>query len=226
MINIIRQELINVADLEYKNFSAKLMPTVDKNKVIGVRTPILKKIAKRYENHPDINAFLQDLPHKYYEENNLHSFIIGEITDFDRAIAEINRFLPFVDNWATCDGMRSKAFTKNKKKLLEHVECWLCSQHTYTVRFGILMLLTHFLDEDFEEKFLHRIAKIKSDEYYINMMLAWYFATALAKQWDSTLPIIEDKILPKWVHNKTIQKAVESYRINAHQKAILKSYKK
>ena len=225
MIQQIRTRLFELQDIEYKEFSAKLMPTVNKNTVIGVRTPVLKRLAKEIKDKPDVDTFLNDLPHKYYEENNLHSFIISEIKDFDKAIAEINRFLPCVDNWATCDGMRSKAFAKNKVRLLNNIEDWLDSAHTYTVRFGVLMLMTHFLDNDFEKKYLMRVAAVKSDEYYINMMLAWYFATALAKQWDSTIGFIEKGVLPEWVHNKTIQKAVESYRITDSQKALLKKLK-
>lgn len=225
MIQSIRKRLFSLQDVEYKEFSAKLMPTVDKNTVIGVRTPALKRLAKELKDSPDIYVFLNDLPHQYYEENNLHSFIISEIKDFDAALREINRFLPFVDNWATCDGMRSKAFAKNKARLLDNIKDWLESSHTYTVRFGVLMLMTHFLDEDFDKKYLACVAAIKSDEYYINMMLAWYFATALAKQWDSTIGFIEKGVLPKWVHNKAIQKAVESLRITDSQKALLKKLK-
>lgn len=223
MTDYVKNKLFEQQDIGYRDFCASLMPTVDKNTVIGVRTPILKQLARQIKDNEDIALFLQDLPHKYYEENNLHSFIIGEITDFDTAIAEIERFLPFVDNWATCDGMRSKAFVRNKERLLEHIERWLCSQHTYTIRFGVLMLMTHFLDGAFDKKYLTRVANIKSDEYYVNMMLAWYFATALAKRWESTLPIIESKVLPKWVHNKAIQKANESLRITLAQKQYLKT---
>lgn len=225
MIQQIREKLFELQDIEYREFSAKLLPTVDKSTVIGVRTPDLKRLAKQLKSNPDINLFLSDLPHKYYEENNLHSFVISEIDVFNTALKEIDRFLPYIDNWATCDGLRSKAFAKNKALLYENIEGWLASHRTYTVRFGVLMLMTYFLDGDFDKKHLTSAASIESDEYYINMMIAWYFATALSKQWDSTIVFIEKAVLPKWVHNKTIQKARESLRITSSQKEYLKTLK-
>ena len=213
-------------DLGYKEFHQKLVPNLDPDTIIGVRVPTLRKLAKDFSGTEKRAEFLKTLPHKFYEENNLHAFFIEQIADFDRCIAEINRFLPYIDNWATCDSMRPKVFSKNKEKLLLEIDKWLKSEKTYTVRYGIEMLMVHFLDEDFNEKHLEKVALIESDEYYVNMMIAWYFATALAKQWDMTVPYLyENKLHPR-VHNKTIQKAVESYRISAEQKKFLKNLRR
>ena len=213
-------------DLGYKEFHQKLVPNLDPDTIIGVRVPALRKLAKDFSGTEKRAEFLKTLPHKYYEENNLHAFFIEQIADFDRCIAEINRFLTYIDNWATCDSMRPKVFSKNKEKLLLEIDKWLKSEKTYTVRYGIEMLMVHFLDEDFSEKHLEKVASIKSDEYYVNMMLAWYFATALAKQWDKTVPYLYEHKLHPWVHNKTIQKAVESYRISAEQKKFLRNLRR
>ena len=226
MTDKIRAELFALQDLEYKNFQCKLMPTVDPDTVIGVRTPALREMAKRLINDENVERFLCDLPHKYYEENNLHAYIIGLIKDFGTCINALENFLPHIDNWATCDGTKCKCFAKNTEQLLPHIENWICSNHTYTVRFGILTLMSYFLDDKFKVKYLERVSRIKSDEYYINMMLAWYFATALAKQYDSAVGFIEQNRLALWVHNKTIQKAIESYRITDAQKEYLKSLKR
>ena len=220
----IRKELFNMQDISYKEFHQKLMPTIDPDAVIGVRTPVLRKFIKEIKND-DNKAFFNDLPHKYYEENNLHAFLIAETRDFDECMDKLEKFLPYIDNWATCDCLKPKCFKKSRDKLLIEINEWIKSEHTYTVRFAINMLMTHFLDEDFKEDYLKTVASVKSDEYYINMVKAWYFATALAKQYDSTFPYIEKKLLPDWVHNKTIQKAVESHRISDSQKQILKSFK-
>ena len=217
----IKDELFKLQDTEYRDFHARLVPNLDKEAIIGVRLPQLRALAKRIK--PQSAEFLADLPHKYYEENTLHAILISEISDFDRCVQKLDKFLPYVDNWATCDSMRPKSFKKNREKLILHIDKWLKSSHTYTVRFAIGMLMTHFLDEDFDEKYSDRVSKIKSDEYYINMMIAWYFATALAKKWNFALPYIEQKRLLKWVHNKTIQKARESYRITQEQKEYLKN---
>ena len=223
-ISEIRKALLEMQDISYKEFHSKLMPTINPDVIIGVRTPVLRKYLKEIKNE-DTNTFLNDLPHKYYEENNLHAFLIAEIKDFDDCIKELDKFLPFIDNWATCDCLKPKFFKKNRDKLLIKIKEWIKSNDTYTVRFAIGMLMTHFLDEDFKEEYLKTVASVTSDEYYINMMIAWYFATALAKQYDSAFPYIENKILPDWVHNKTIQKAVESYRISDSQKKVLKALK-
>lgn len=220
----IKEELFKMQDMEYKKFQARLIPDVKSVCIIGVRTPELRAFAKSIKTHAD--EFLNTLPHTYYEENNLHAFLISEIADFDECIKRLNEFLPFVDNWATCDVMCPKCFKKNKDRLLSEIEKWIKSDHTYTVRFAVEMLMTYYLDEDFRERYLQMVSEVKSDEYYVNMMLAWYFATALAKRWESAILYIEEKRLPAWVHNKTIQKAVESYRIMAEQKEYLRGLKR
>lgn len=225
IIDEIRSELFNLQDAKYRNLIIKLSPSINPDTAIGVRTPQLKMLAKKYIKNDDIGLFLSDLPHKYFDENQLHAFIISEIKDFERCVDVVCRFLPFIDNWATCDQLSPKIFKKYKKELLEYINRWTKSDKTYTVRFGIGMLLSHFLDDDFDTSYLDTVASIKSDEYYINMMVAWFFATALAKQYKSTLPYIENRKLDIWTHNKTIQKAIESRRINDNQKAYLKSLK-
>lgn len=222
-MDIIKNMLFSLEDTEYKAFSSKLMPTVDSDSVIGVQVPKIRKLAKEIKSEPFCDEFLNELPHKYYEENNLHAFLICEIADYDTCIGKLNAFLPFVDNWATCDSMRPKAFKKNRDKLIFEIDKWLASSHTYTVRFGICMLMTHYLDDSFSVEFAEKVAKTESDEYYVNMMIAWYFATALAKQWDAVFPFIRQRRLSPWVHKKTIQKAVESYRITDEQKNILRA---
>ena len=221
----INKELFSLQDKKYRDFQGKLLPTVKSDSVIGVRTPELRKLAKKYVKEEKITEFLNNLPHNYFDENQLHAFIISEIKDYKLCIEEANKFLPFIDNWATCDQLSPKIFKKNKADLLKEINKWISSNHTYTVRFGIGMLMQHFLDEDFDIKYPKMIAKIRSEEYYINMMIAWYFATALAKQYDSIIPFIENKKLDKWTHNRTIQKSVESYRITPEQKEYLKSLK-
>ena len=217
--------LFSMADEKYRDFHSKLMPTVPKEKIIGIRTPILRKFAKDFSKNPEAKIFLSELPHEYYEENNLHAFLLEYITDFEECADAVTEFLPFVDNWATCDSMSPKIFGKHKEKLLEYIEKWLSAGNTYSVRFGIKMLMEHFLGEDFDIKYPERVAKIKSEEYYIRMMQAWYFATALAKQYCSVLPFIEEKRLEKQTHNKAIQKSIESFRITGEQKIYLKTLK-
>jgi len=221
----IRNRLFDLQDLKYKDFSAKIIPTVSPEKVLGIRTPDLRKYAKQLVKREDVTDFLRDLPHEYFDENQLHAFIISEIKDFDRCIDEVERFLPYIDNWATCDQLSPKVFAKHHKELLVHIQKWIKDEKTYTIRFGIGLLMQHFLDDDFDIKYPNLIAKIRSNEYYVNMMIAWYFATAFAKQYDAILPFIEDKKLDKWTHNKAIQKSVESYRITKEQKEFLKGLK-
>jgi 3-methyladenine DNA glycosylase AlkD len=221
----IQKELYNLQDTKYRDFQSKLIPTVNSDKFIGVRTPELRKLAKNLSKREDINIFLNTLPHQYFDENQLHAFIISNIKDYDICIKETNTFLPFIDNWATCDQMSPKVFKKNHQKLLPQIKNWLKSTETYTIRFSISMLMEHFLDENFSIEYPKMVSKIKSNEYYVNMMIAWYFATALAKQYDSILPFIENKKLESWTHNKTIQKAIESYRITDEQKKYLKTLK-
>ncbi|MBE5996453.1 MAG: DNA alkylation repair protein [Lachnospiraceae bacterium] len=221
----IRRELFQLRDEKYQVFQAKLIPGIDPSSMIGVRTPELRRIAKQAAKREDIADFFQDLPHRYFDENQIHAFAASEIKDFGKCIAEINHFLPYVDNWATCDQMSPKVFRKHKPELLEQIREWICSEYTYTIRFGIGMLMQHFLDEDFDSSCPALVAGIRSEEYYVNMMIAWYFATALAKQYDFVLPYLEERRLDKWTHNKTIQKAIESYRITAEQKDYLRGLK-
>ena len=221
----IREELFKLQDLKYRDFQGGLIPGTESDYMIGVRTPELRKLAKTYAKNENVAEFLKDVPHKYFDENQLHAFIVSEIKDFNLCIEEVNSFLPYVDNWATCDQMSPKVFKKNKKELLNYIEKWMESKETYTIRFAIGMLMQHFLDEDFDEKYMDRISKVRSEEYYVNMMIAWYFATALAKQYDAAIPYIQEKKLDTWTHNKTIQKAVESYRIDSDTKEYLRSLK-
>lgn len=221
----ILDELFKLRDEKYAEFQSKLTPSVDRNKFIGVRVPEVRKLAKIYMKDEKAKEFLKILPHKYYDENMLHGLLISEIKDYNLCIKEVDRFLPYVDNWAVCDIMSPKVFKKNKDRLIEKIEVWSKSKDVYTCRFGIEMLMSHFLDEDFKAEYLEIPSKIDSDEYYIQMMIAWFFATALAKRWNETIKYIEKERLSKWVHNKTIQKARESNRITNEQKEYLKSLK-
>lgn len=225
MENIIK-ELYKMQDKKYRDMQVKIIPNIDSNSIIGVRTPELRSFAKKLIKEDNYKEFLEELPHKYFEENQLHSFIISEIKDYNICISYINKFLPYVNNWATCDQLSPKIFKKNKEKLIKEIKVWIKSKEVYTIRFGIGMLMSYFLDEDFNESYLETISKIKSKEYYINMMIAWYYATALAKQYDSTIKYLENNKLDIWVHNKTIQKAIESYRITDNQKEYLRSLKR
>ena len=225
IIEDIRTELFRLQDVKYRDFQSRLIPTVNPDAVIGVRTPELRKYAKTLAKTEDIQEFLNDLPHRYFDENQLHGFIISAIKDYEQCMEAVIRFLPFVDNWATCDQMSPTVFKKCRPKLTEQIKVWIRSDQNYTVRFGIKMLMEHFLDEDFDPVYPQMVSEIRSDEYYVNMMIAWYFATALAKQYDAVLPYIEQKKLDVWTHNKTIQKSVESYRITPEQKGYLKSLK-
>ncbi len=226
VIEEIRTDLFTNQDIKYRDFQSQLIPNVAEDYFIGVRTPILRKLAKHYVKQADISTFLAELPHKYFDENQMHAFIISEIKDFEACIRELEIFLPYVDNWATCDQMSPKCFKKNRKQLAPYLIKWIKADDTYTVRFAIVTLMSHFLDEDFDESYLKLVSEVKSDEYYINMAIAWYFATALAKQYDKTLPYIENKSLGMWVHNKAIQKAIESYRVTEEHKLYLKSLKR
>ena len=222
----IYKELVSLQDKGYRDMQITIIPTVDPDSIIGVRTPALRSFAKELSKREDIDTFLNDLPHKYFEENQLHAFILSGMKDAAKAIELVDKFLPFVDNWATCDQMSPKVFKKHKDLLLEYTDKWIKSDLTYVKRFSIGMLMEHFLDEDFKTTYLTKVSKIRSDEYYVNMMIAWYFATALAKQYDATLPYIEKQKLDIWTHNKSIQKAVESYRITPEQKDYLKTLKR
>lgn len=222
----ITKALFKMQDVEYKSFQSKLLPTIDSDKIIGVRTPVLKSYALKLQGTSEAEVFLSSLPHEYYEENNLHAFLIMSKKDFDFCLKLTDAFLPFVDNWATCDSLRPKCFGRNKTQLLKSIKAWLISEHEYTVRFAIEMMMIHFLDGDFNIEYMHAVARIKSKQYYINMMIAWYFATALAKQYDSALEIIKSGQLSVWVHNKAIQKAIESRVICNERKVFLKTLKR
>ena len=222
----IQEKLISLAEPAYRDFMAPLLPKLPRDRILGVRTPALRSLAKQLYRAGEYDAFLAELPHRYYEENNLHAFLIEQIRDFDRCLAETERFLPYLDNWATCDCLRPPVFKKHRAALLSHIPGWLASGETYTGRFGIGMLMAHFLDDMFDPKHLEWVAALRSGEYYVNMMIAWYFATALAKQYEAALPWLEEKRLERWTHNKAIQKAVESYRIHPEQKTYLKTLKR
>ena len=225
ILDEIRNELFKMQDIAYRDFNSKLIPTVNKSLFIGVITPELRKYAKQLAKREDIEEFLHSLPHKYFDENQLHAFIVSEIKDFKSCVDKVNEFLPYVDNWATCDQLSPKVFKKNHKELIAYIKEWLESDKVYTVRFGIGMLMEHFLDEDFDIIYTEKVSNIRSDEYYVNMMIAWYFATALAKRYERIIPFIENRKLDIWTHNKAIQKAVESYRISIDRKTYLKELK-
>ena len=221
----LHKKLYSLQDLKYRDMQIKIIPTVSPGSIIGVRTPELKTMAKDFLKAGDHKDFLGELPHKYFEENQLQAFIISGIKDPEECMEELEKFLPHVDNWATCDQMSPKIFRKHKDVLLAHIKEWIRSDKTYTIRFGVGMLMEHFLDEDYDPQYPEMVAGIRSEEYYVNMMIAWYFATALAKQYESILPFIEGKRLEDWTHNKAIQKSVESSRIRDEQKIYLKTLK-
>lgn len=219
---IVRKKLFELQDPEYKAFHAKLMPTVDESKIIGVRVPNLRKLSSELWKDGTGMEFIKNLSHTYYEENNIHAFCIEKIKDFDTALNETDKFLPYIDNWATCDMFSPKIFAKHTDIVYEKCLSWIATGKTYTVRYGVGMLMRYFLDERFNDKVLSIVSGIKSDEYYVNMMISWFFATALAKQYDASLKCMEDKKLDTWVHNKAIQKAIESNRISPEKKEYLK----
>lgn len=219
----IQAELFELQDEKYRDFHSKLIPDMEKENIIGIRTPVLRKYAKQFAKTEDAVAFLQDIPHTYYEENNLHMMLITSIKEYDKCLKEIEKFLPYIDNWATCDLPAPKCFAGHKEELLPHIKQWIHSGETYTIRYGIGMLMRLYLDEDFKPEYADLVAGVTSKEYYVNMMIAWYMATALAKQWDAIIPYVEEHRFSDWVHRKTIQKAVESYRITDEQKGYLRS---
>ena len=225
IIDEIKSELFQLQDESYRDFQSKLLPTIDPDTIIGVRTPPLRQYAKQLIKREHLTAFLNDLPHQYFDENQLHAFILSEIKDYGDCMEAVNRFLPFVNNWATCDQMSPRVFKKHKQELLTEIKKWIASDQTYTVRFAIGMLMEHFLDDDFDSSFPRMVASVRSEEYYINMMIAWYFSTALAKQYEAVLPFMEEKRLESWTHNKAIQKAIESNRITLERKDYLRGLK-
>ena len=225
ILDEIRERLFAEQDIPYLEFQAKLIPGIDPESMIGVRTPALRRLAKEFVKREDIGTFLEMLPHRYFDENQLHAFIISEMKDYERCIALTEAFLPYIDNWATSDQLSPKIFKKHRPELLARIRAWLRSEETYVLRFAIGMLMQHFLDEDFDPAYPELVAGIRSDEYYVNMMIAWYFATALAKQYDAALPYIAEHRLAPRTHNKAIQKAIESYRITPGQKDVLRAMK-
>ena len=219
----IRESLFTLKDEAYAEFQAKLLPTVARSSIIGVRTPELRKLARSLAVMPDTPQFLDDLPHEYFDENNLHGMIISCMKDYEETVRRLNEFLPFVDNWAVCDQMSPAIFRKHKNALLSEIKRWQMSDREYTVRFGTGMLMAHYLDEDFSPEYIEWASAANRDEYYVKMMTAWFFATALSKQYDSTVIWLEQRRLDTWTHNKAIQKAVESYRISDEKKQYLKT---
>lgn len=227
IVENVRARLFEMQDLGYKEFHCKLMPTVPPEVVIGVRTPEIRKLARELSKTPEeAEEYLQSFPHQYYEENNLHGAILSLLWDYGQTVEALEAFLPYVDNWATCDLINPRAFQKHPGQLPEQARCWMASEHVYTVRFGIGVLLGFYLDEEFRPEYLEWVAQVRGGEYYVDMMAAWYFATALAKQYDAALPWLEQGKLGDWVHNKTIQKAIESRRITEEQKAYLRTLKR
>jgi len=222
----VREKLFDLQDKDYRNFQEKLCPNVDPDTIIGVRMPDLRKFGSEYAKDPESRRFMKELPHRYYDENNLHGILLEKIRDYEERIAETDRFLPYVDNWATCDMISPGNFSGHREKLINEIRRWVRDSKTYTVRFGIRLLMSLYLEDAFKPEYLEVVAKVKSDEYYVNMMKAWFFATALAKQNTAALPYLEKNRLDEWTHNKTIQKAVESYRITEEQKIYLKSLKR
>ena len=221
----LQERLFAMQDRQYAAFQAKLTPGVPLESFIAVRVPVLRKFAKEFAKEVEVNDFVHQLPHKYYDENMLHSLLISQVKDYEECISLTDSFLPYVDNWAVCDILSPKVFAKHKDALTERINTWINSRHTFTCRFGIETLMTHYLDKDFKADYLEIPADVRSGEYYVKMMVAWFFATALAKQWDAAIPYIEQKRLAPWTHNKTIQKAIESYRITPEQKDYLRTLK-
>ena len=218
----LQRSLFELQDLKYRDFQSKLLPKTEKEQIIGVRTPILRKFAKEFAQTKEAQKFLQELPHQYYEENNLHLMLVTQIRDYKKCLKEVTQFLPYIDNWATCDLPLPKCFEKHKAELIVDVKNWIASNDTYTIRYGIGVLLRLYLAEDFKDEYPKLVSAVISDEYYVNMMIAWYFATALAKQWEAVIGYLKDRKLTEWVHRKTIQKAIESNRITEEQKAELR----
>lgn len=224
--SVIVNKLFALKDEKYKEFNSKLIPNIDKNYIIGVRIPRLRALAKELKNNENVDDFLTKLPHKYLEENHLHAYIVEQIKDYDECISKVNKFLPYIDNWATCDTLRPKCFNKNCDKLINEIKNWIENKHPYTIRFGVEMLMIYYLDKYSCVEYFDWVANIKSDEYYVKMMIAWYFATALAKQYNEVVKYLENNKLETWIHNKTIQKAIESYRISDDKKAYLRTLKR
>lgn len=221
----IQEELFKLQDISYKEFHSKLIPTIDKNTIIGIRIPLLRSFAQKIKYTKEADKFLNTLPHTYYDENVLHALLLSEMTDYETFIKSMQAFLPYIDNWAVCDVLKPKSIKKHKQIFIDEIKSWILSKDTYTIRFGVVMLKTYYLDEDYQKDYLNYPLQVKSDEYYVNMAISWFYATALAKHYDEVVKILKDKKLSVWIHNKTIQKAIESYRITKEQKEELKKLK-
>ena len=221
----IRERLEALSDAKNADFVASLAPGVPREKIVGVRFPALRALAKELRGTEEAAAFLKALPHEIFEENNLHAVLLSQMRDYDALLASLETFLPFVDNWCTCDTLRPAVVKKHPADFERVIDGCLASDRPYTVRFGIEMLMSFYLDEAFDAGQLDKVAAIRSEHYYVRMMQAWYFATALAKQYESALPILQERRLESWTHNKTIQKALESYRVSGERKAYLKTLK-
>ena len=221
----IQEELFKLQDISYKEFHSKLISTIDKNTIIGIKIPLLRSYAMKIKYTKEADKFLNTLPHTYYDENVLHALLLSEMTDYETFIKSIRAFLPYIDNWAVCDVLKPKSIKKHKQIFIDEIKNWISSKDTYTIRFGVVMLMTYYLDEDYQKDYLNYPLQVKSDEYYVNMAISWFYATALAKHYDEVVKILKDKKLSVWVHNKTIQKAIESYRITKEQKEELKKLK-
>ena len=219
----IYERLLEHRDEKYSEFQSKLVPNISPKTIIGVRTPDMRAVAKEFFGTDVAKAFLSELPHKYYEENLVHFFLVANIKDFDECVREVELFLPFIDCWPVCDQSSPKVFKKKHDKLLPLIKKWIDSPHVYTARFGMRMLMNEFLDADFKPEYLDWVAEKRGEDYYLKMMVAWYFATALAKQYDATIPVIESRRLEPWTHNKAIQKAIESFRVTDEHKAYLRT---
>lgn len=217
--------LLSAKDEQYQAFQAKLVPNIPPEKILGVRTPKMREIAKQVAGSPERDSFLKSLPHEYYEENLIHFFVISLMKDFDECVKAVEAFLPYVDCWPVSDQATPKSFCKNHARLLPYIRKWIDSDHIYTARFGMRMLMNEFLGDDFKEEYLSWVADKKGEDYYLKMMQAWYFATALAKQYDASVKYIEERKLDEWVHKKAIQKAVESFRVSDAHKEYLKSFR-
>lgn len=224
-MDVIVEKLQELADSGYRDFQAKLMPTVAKDTIIGVRTPAMRALAKELKGTELAASFLQELPHQYFDENQLHAFLINELKDYKQCLEELELFLPYVDNWATCDQLSPKVLKKQPDATLAAIKKWLGNDHDYTVRFGMEMLMSFYLDDLFKPEFLAWVAADKNEAYYVKMMVAWFFATALAKQYEATVPYFEQRLLPEWSHKKAIQKACESYRVTKEHKEYLRTLK-
>ena len=226
----IQKRLFELQDCKYAEFQSALIPNIARDTVIGVRIPLLRKLAKEIAKSPDgmrsIKDFMLRIPHDYYEEDLLHCLFVSQIKDYKECLVRVNEFLPYITNWAVCDIFQPAVFKTHHTQLINEIPVWIASEKPYTCRFGMEQLMLHFLDKDFKPEYLELPAAVRSEEYYVNMMTAWFFATALAKQWDASIPYLEQHKLDRWTHNKTIQKGIESYRITNEQKEYLRSLKR